>query len=479
MSLRLLIAACLASAGVVAQSQTSTQDLWILDQASANIVVLNSAVDPTVLQTVVLGGIGQVRSLSFDPAGLAFVCRGDEVRTYDGSMSPSVLFAGTGAGVSQPQDVAVRPDAGGDVYVACGTSPASSKILRFSSAGIVLATLTTGLLDHPRRLAWNADGTKLYVGSVGNQRILEYDPVANAFAQVIDLAPSNLTPIGLSFDAVRTGLWVTGDWGGAGGGVSFVQLTPAPPMLFPVISLTAAGGLAAPAGVFFDRFRNLFVAGRNQNGGAGGAYVFDASSGNTATLLRTATGLGILSVIDARPRPEIVGFDAPRDPMDMTKLVMNASGSVAVANPLKFRVPRVPGGTYFAAMSLQWPVECAPYIPGLIDPVLTIVGPDPRGVPLKYDVFFRQTAAVCCAGQSPPLSMAGDPPLPPFLQVLGFAGVLDAAGEATGSLNFAAGIPMSADGAVFSIAFVVIDPMSSSLFGQISDSFCVTAKVVP
>lgn len=463
----------------LAQNQTSTQEVWILDHGAAQIVVVNGAFDPVALQTIPLGGLGSARSLSFDAAGKAFVCRGDEVRTYDGSTAPSVVFADATDGLVQAQDVAVRPGAGGDVYVACGISVADSKIVRFNAAGVVQATLTSNLIEHPRRLAWSADGTKLYVASVGNRRIVEYDVAANTFAQTFSLAGQNVIPVGLDFDVVRGGLWIVGDWGQTGSGVGFLQLTPAPATYFSVITPTTTAGLTAPSSVAFDRFRNLVVGSRNVNSGVAGVYVYEAGSGNMATFERSVTGLGLQSVIDVAPRPEIVGFTAPVDPNDPTQFVINASLSVAVPNPLQFRAPRAAGSVYYAAMSLMWPVDCAPYVPGLIDPALRILGPDPRGVPLLPDYFFRQTAAVCCLGQSPPLGLPADPPLAPFLKVLGFGGILNAAGEAPAALNFAAGIPLAADGAVFSIAFVVIDPAVSSLFGRISDAFCVTAKVVP
>jgi hypothetical protein len=471
-----VFAAAVLSTAACAQFQRSTQDVWFLDQAAASIKTLNSGVDATIVQTIALAGSGQPRSMAFDAAGLAFVCRGDEVRTYDGTTT--ALFAGTAVGVVAAQDVAVRPT-NGDVYVACGVNAAASKILRFDSTGVLQATLTSTLIDHPRRLAWSSDGATLYIGSTGNRRILSYTPSTNAFAQVIDLTSLNVSPVGLAYDVTRVGLWVTGDWWLAGGGVGFVALPPATIAYTGILTTTTTPGLSAPGNLFYDRFRNLYVAGRGQNSGTAGVYVYSAPSGAAPVLELSRTGLGIQDVIDVRLRPDVVGFTAPLDPGDPTKFILEASSSVSKTNALQFRCPSAAGKTYFAGLSVAWPADCAPYVPGVLDSSLLVAGPDPRGVPAKYDFLFRATAGVCCFGSPPLFTLPTDPVVSPFLSVSGFAGVLNASGESPGAVKFSAGIPTSADGLQLSISFVVVDGSVVSQFGRISDAFCATLKVAP
>jgi DNA-binding beta-propeller fold protein YncE len=477
MSLRHSVLCALAvAASAAAQTENSTQTVWVLDQTAADIKVLNGAVDAVVVQTIPLLGSGQVRGFGFDAEGTAFVCRADEVRTYDGF--GSAIFANATQGVVQAQDVAVDP-ATGDVYVACGVSSLASKILRFDSQGTLLATLVNADMVHPRRMSWRPDGSLLYVACSGNNRVLEYDPDADTFATTFDFASAGVTPIGVSFDVVRSGLWIVDDWGGMSGGVGFLQLAPGTVGYFPLITTTTTAGLAAPASVVFDRMRNLYVAGRGQNGGTAGVYVYAAATGTTPTFVKSVTGLGQLNVIEVEPRPELVVVDAPPHPNDPTLPALLASFSAPTANALQFVCPAAANQVYYAGLSLRWPSQCAPYAPGVFDAAFEFPGGDPRGLPTLNDNFFRQTAGVCCFGATPPLSAAGDFPLPPFMNVSGFAGFLDGTGAANAAVNFSAGIPVSLDGTVFSVMFVTIDPSVSTLFGRVSDAFCLTLAVAP
>ncbi|HYC78656.1 MAG TPA: hypothetical protein VEI02_13605, partial [Planctomycetota bacterium] len=180
--------------GAAASGQAApapTQDVWVLDQNANQLRVHRADLDATPVATHALAGTGQARGFGFDADGKAFVCRGDEVRTYDGAGVATALFAGAAQGLAQTQDVAVRPGTN-DVYVSAGATALASKIVRFDVNGAVVATLTHALLHHPRRLSWSADGTKLYVACNGNKSILSYDPVANTFTQVIDLTANNV-----------------------------------------------------------------------------------------------------------------------------------------------------------------------------------------------------------------------------------------------------------------------------------------------
>ena len=118
--------------------------------------------------------------------------------------------------------------------------------------------------------------------------------------------------------------------------MGFVQLPPATVAYAGVLTTTSTTGLAAPGNVFFDRLRTLFVAGRSQNGGTAGVYVYSAASGSSPILEVARTGSNFQNVIDVRPRPALVGFSAPLDPADPSKFVINASSSASVSNALLF-----------------------------------------------------------------------------------------------------------------------------------------------
>jgi DNA-binding beta-propeller fold protein YncE len=161
-----------------AQNQIATQDIWALDFNDAKIYIFSGGGQP-IGTPITLAGTGSVRGLGFNAAGLAYVARGSDVRTYDGTST--ALFAGVAAGITQAQHVAVRPGSAQEVWVAAGTLAANSKIIKFSATGMVIQTLTSNLLDHPRRIAWNQDGSKLFIASNGNKKIVTLDPVTGMF----------------------------------------------------------------------------------------------------------------------------------------------------------------------------------------------------------------------------------------------------------------------------------------------------------
>jgi hypothetical protein len=462
--LAFLAAFLAAHAPAAAQNQVATQDIWVLDFATNQIRRFHGGGNPIGLP-IALGGTGSSRGLGFNDAGLGYVARGDDVRTYDGTAT--TVFADATDGIAQAQDVAVRPGAAQEVWVAAGTSATNSKIIQFSSAGLVLQTFTAAGLDHPRRIVWNMDGTTLYGTSVNNKRVFSLDPGTGTFNPVADLTPQNIVPIGLAFDPTRNALWVVGDFGG-NGNIGFVDVATG--AYTNVLNEGQYPGLASPANVYFDRFRVLNVAARNLNGGNPGVYRINAPLGTAISDLGVVS-TGITSAIDVAPRPEVIGIGAPTL---AGMFVLNASLTGIVSNPITFNAPRAPLEHYAAALSPRWQPTCAPYVPGIIEPGLRIPFPDARGVPLSLadgGFLVSQTAGVQLPFLTPfPINM--------YLLLSGFGGILDATGQASASVDFFPA-PAFFSGVQLSLAFVTFDLSTPSMFGRISDPICISIVVGP
>jgi hypothetical protein len=463
-----LAAACvcaLAAAGAPGQNQVATQDLWALDFQTAMIHTFGAGTQ-TLGPPIVLAGTGSTRGIGFNQAGLAYVARGQDVRTYDGVTT--AVFADVTDGIDQAQHVAVRPGAAQEVWVAAGTSVTNSKIIKFSSAGAVLQTFTNAMMVHPRRITWNLDGTKLYVASNSNKKILTVDAMTGAFTQLADLTANNILPIGVAFDATRNAVWTVGDFG-ANGDIGFVDA-----MTGAYTSVLTEGqypGLEAPTNVFFDRFRTLSVAARNLNLGIGGVYRFYAPTGSVVSDLGPITA-GLTSIIDVAFRPEIIGIGAPTSGGNF---VLNASMSLGVSNAITFSAPRAAGQGYAAALSPRWQTACDPFVPGILEPSLRLPFPEARGVPLSLSdggFLVAQTAAVCCFPATPA-------PINGILLISGFSGFLDASGNANAFVDFFAAPPPVINGVDLSLAFITVDPSSPSGFGRISNPICLTVVLGP
>lgn len=447
-----------------AQNQVATQDMWALDFATNKIEIFSGS-GQSLAPAIVLAGAGSARGFGFNDAGLAYVARGQDVRTYD--TVTTTVFAGTSAGIDQAQHVAVRPGSAQEVWVACGAASTNSKIIEFSSAGAVLQTYTNSLLNHPRRIAWNLDGSLLFIASTGNKKILSLDPVTGAFTQVADLAPLNITPIGIAFDATRAAVWTVGDFG-LNGDVGFVTIATG--VYSNVLTEGLYPGLSAASNVFFDRYRVLTVGARNLNTGFGGLYRFNASTGTAITDLGPILA-GLTSVIDVAGRPEVIGIGAP---LLGGAFVLNASLTGPVANTITFNAPRAANSVYAAALSPRWQSMCAPFVPGILEPGLRLPFPDARGIPLSLadgGFLVTQSAGVCCFVATPF-------PLNTILEISGFAGTLSTSGTATAMVNFFPATPVI-NGIELSLAFITVDPTSFDLFGRISNPICLTINVGP
>lgn len=461
-----LLAILISGAGqsASAQNQVATHDVWALEYVGNTIHIFDAS-GIEIGPTIPLAGTGSARGIAFNDSGLAYVARGQDVRTYN--TTTTTVFADASDGIDQAQDVAVRPGTSQEVWVAAGTSATNSKIIKFSSTGTVIQTLTSPSIDHPRRIVWNSAGTKLFVASVNNKKIFTVNPTSGAFTQLADLTSQGIIPIGLAYDVTRDAVWVVGDFG-ANGKIGFVNGTTG--AYTNLLNEGQFPSLTSPTNVFFDRFRVLQVAARNLNGGLPGIYRFDASSGASLTFLGKI-GASLTSVMDVAPRPEIIGIGAP---VSANAFVLHASLTGPVSNTITFSAPRVPNAPYLAALSPRWQPSCTPYVPGILEPALRLPFPDARGVPLSLSdggFLLGQTAAICCFPATPF-------PTNTMLLISGFIGMLNGSGQATALIDFLPAAPFL-NGVELSLAFVTIDFAIPSLFGRISDPICLTIAVGP
>lgn len=468
----------LASATASAQpTDAPTQLVWALDagvQTSANPIL--RVHDPAGREVFFLGtlpGSGQARGITFDDQGLVYLARGDLVHQLDAAgVATGVTFNPPTGGV-QAQDMVTTPD--GKLIISWGATQAASRIgvydLNPPNATPTVFLGPTGL-NQPRRLAVRREpgnGT-CYVANRDSKIIssFNYLSASPTLSQVIDLTTQNIGPVGLAHDPARDRLFVVGDWGSANQ-IAIVSLSPSPTVSALVsYPTTGATGLRSPTGCYFDRFRRLYVAGRNQNTGTPGVYVFNAEAESTLAFLATfpVTTPAPTNVVDVDLQPKVIRTCTP---------LFNNAGALAVgANTIFFRCPDYPGRVYAAALSLRWTAGAAcptgAIVPGILEPALRFSLPDCRGMPLKDDFLFRGTAAVAVPGPSP---VPGGLDLTPFgLAITGFIGTLDA----TGLANATVVCPGGFTGVELSLAWVVMDPNIVSQIGYVSQPACLVVQ---
>jgi hypothetical protein len=470
----------LAAAMAGAQALTvPTELVWALDAGmqTAPTPVLRFYLPNGVQRgTVTPAGAGAARGFCFDSSGFLYLCRGDEVR----KLSPSGTDLGqvftAPAGFTAAQDVFVRSTGASPlVAVAFGASTSGSGIAIYSSlnGGAPTRVITSGSLAQPRRLIMRQDGADnfLFVLSRDNNLLMRADlSLANpTLTTYFDLSASMIGPIGLAWDAARERFLVDSDFGQT----NLIGTVPANPMPSFVAAFayppSSAAGLRAPAGMTFDRYRRLYIAGRNMNGGTAGVYVFDANQSVSQPVFLTrfpaAGSPAPVNIVDVEVQPTDMAICAP---LEGTIGVMNNFE----ANRFLVSSQFYAGYPYVAAISLNWPTRCVPDLaPGLYVPTLQLPSPDIRGLPLGDDIFFRSSAGVVNPIDVPPL---GGPTLLPFFSFSGFAGTLNAGG--LGEFSITPNLPVSLEGTPFSVAFVTLDPLLAAGIGYISQPVCVTLR---
>ena len=496
-SIPLLIVLITAFGPLFAQPyEGPTHYVWALDSGN-QLTPAPSLIryEPSGLESLVvtnLPGSGQARALSADSQGGLWLCRGNSVHQLDvlGGATGLVLSPPSGSG--QAQDVIQLPGSPDTLIAAFGTNAGSSAIGIYDIAGATPGTpvtvVTSSQLDHPRRLAARPDGLRIFVASRGNQMILRFDPTAAMpTVQVLtDLTADNIGPVGLCWDAGNQHLWVTGDYG-ATQEIGCIDPTAAgapfaPAILFPP---AAAPGLRAPAGLFFDRFRRLYIAGRSQNMGTAGIYTYSADTpavtpSFVAGYPRTGGGSPPVNCVDVVLQESLQNTCMPVEDGTDNVLIL---GNV---NTVSFHLPEAAGSTsihqYAAAISYSFPVSCtASFRNGVLESAFLFGGTDPRGIPLVQDELFWGSVAVATPGPPPipvPGGFVGN--LSPVIDITGFSGVLDANGDVQATVDLTGLVDpanaLNLDGVELSIAWVTASVVDANQIGYISQPACVILR---
>jgi len=240
--------------------------------------------------------------------------------------------------------------------------------------------------------------------------------------------------------------------------------------------------MTSPAGLSYDRFRRLYVAGRNKNSGTAGVYVFNAPNPMTAaTLLEQwpRTGASPVNIIDVQPQPLDVTVCAPEE--------MTNNGPVHILemgtnNRVTFSSPLTPGAPFAAAFSDRWSDSAcgAPFVQGTIE--ISILSPDVRGIPLSSDNYFWGSVGVLQPGPSPVVPPFGftNNLLPLGIGITGFLGDLDGTGFEDGFIDLTnfidPGNLFGLNGIELSLTFVTFDFSEPALFGVIAQPICMVLR---
>ncbi|MAG58554.1 MAG: hypothetical protein CMJ83_19880 [Planctomycetes bacterium] len=487
---------------VILPAQThdgATQYVWVLDSGAqtspAPVLRVYSPTGAELLQVTTVPGSGQARALDSGPDGMLYLCRGGLVHQLDtlGVATGVTLSPPTGA--SNAQDVLVTPL--GEILVAWGTTDPTSAVTRYDATGVQLSNFADTGLGHPRRIAHRSDpaDTTVYAVSRNNQTVVSFDytAVAPTLATVVDLTSNNVGPIGLCIDTANDDLWVTSDWGDATiiGCVDLTTNVFSTAITYPP---SGAAGLTAPAGLFYDRFRRLYVAGRSSNSGTAGVYVFEASSPTTAPTFLASwprTGDAPTNVTDVTLQ---VSQMTTCSPTETTGIGTRNILEMGANNRVTFSSPETPGMAFAAAVSFRWQASVcgAVYQQGnLEDPAgtgLPFGGSDPRGLPFLSDDFFWSSVAVIAPGPSPltpPINPATNLPFNNDFTafgvgITGFLGDLDATGNEDGFIDLTFFLdPLNAlgtDGMELTLAWVTFDLTEPALIGFVSQPLCVVLR---
>lgn len=484
----LLAVATLCTLAPAQVNDAPTHFVWALDagnQTAPSPIIRVYSPSGAEVTTITVPGSGQARALAFDRLGNAYVCRANLVHQLDRTGAATGVTFSPPAGATLAQDVVETPQ--GDILVSWGATAATSAISTYDTTGMMLSNFTDSALDHPRRITPRADpsSTIIYVANRGAQEIRSFDTTGAPPSLILttDLTSENIGPVGLCYDNANDDLWVVSSWGDANeiGCIDLSSNTYATAINYPPVGVP---GLTAPAGATYDRFRRLYVAGRNKNMGTPGVYVFEATSPATAPTYLAywpRTGPTPVNVIDVAPQPSETATCAP---MEAGQFILE----MGAVNRVTFSNPATPGAQYAAAFSGAWSVNpCgSPFIQGTIG--IGFAPPDVRGVPLTSDDFFWGSVAVVAPGPSPVAPATNPATNMPFLNdltglgigVSGFFGFLDATGFADGIIDLTAfvdpGNANGTDGMKLELAWVTFDFSEPALFGYVSQPLCLVLR---
>lgn len=467
-------------------NDATTHNVWALDKGNAaNPTPIIRVYSPSgaELTTIAVPGSGPARAMAFDRNGNAYVCSGNLVYQLDPAGAQTGVTFAPPSGAATAMDVAESPQ--GEIIVAWGSNATNSAITTYDTTGMQVSNFTDPGLNHPRRITPRLEPTStiVYIANRGGDEIAAFDTGGNpaGLFQIVDLTGQNVGPVGLCYDNANDDLWVVGDYGQSQeiGCIDLSSNTYSTAINYPP---SGASGMTSPAGVSYDRFRRLYVAGRDKNGGTPGIYVFDARSPSVAPTLLAQwprTGATPNSIIDVQPQPIDVTLCTPEEFTNNGPTYIVEMGA---NNRVTFSSPSTPGAPFAAAFSGRWTDSAcgATFVQGTIE--IPILAPDVRGIPLISDNYFWGSVAVVTPGPSPvvPPMGFGNNLQPIGIGITGFLGDLDANGFEDGFIDLTNFIDpanqFGLDGLELSLTFVTFDVSEPSLFGVIAQPICMLLR---
>ncbi|MBS0261290.1 MAG: NHL repeat-containing protein [Planctomycetes bacterium] len=166
----------------------------------------------TLIGTFTTDHLNAPTGMAFDSTGKLFVANGDsgEINEY----SSSGAFLGTFATVPIGSNGLLHGlliDPTGNVYVTDILSGGTGNLIKYNSAGTVLATTTTGL-SYPGQIARDSLGN-LYVSNAGGDHIVKFDSLLNSLGNFASGTGAN--NYGVAYDAA-TNTFYQGTFGPSG-----------------------------------------------------------------------------------------------------------------------------------------------------------------------------------------------------------------------------------------------------------------------
>ncbi|MCA9319176.1 MAG: hypothetical protein KDB53_00505, partial [Planctomycetes bacterium] len=313
-------------------------DFFVADRGNAmngsDGAVRHYSYTGNLIATLPAAGSGQVRGLGVAEDGTLYVARGDGVLAYAPPYNAGVTFD-TGV---KAQDVAVHRLTG-NIWCSYGATPTEAEIREITPGGTVVQTLTSPLLQHPRKLTFGLNPDELFIANSAGGNVIGLTVTTGAFLVHINLSSQMATPIGIAASPIfQNRLFVVSDYGSAQT-IYTVDGALGSGSASTLVDYSASTDMIAPSGLDADGYGNVFVTNRQITGSTPGVYCFRQS--------------GI------RPVTPYTGSENIR-PVDLAfvrhRLVLNVTSSDGTFTN---GVPRVLFGPHQATVNIN--IDCPDY----------------------------------------------------------------------------------------------------------------------